>query len=290
MNLQARQVLSPGGFTNRLLLLDDGERRLRVKVVDPERVEDLVPWVRHHERLTQDHGAPRLLEQIPHDGGLALILEDIPGRRLHVGARSAATAATLAVAAGLHHDRELTEALGPARTCAEAAVGLYVRRLRDDLVGPMPEFLDPDWAAEEVDALEREIRDDAAFAVPAAAAVHGDFCAANIIVTPRGEIRILDWDDLHGGGDPALDLTSLLFPLLLQGRGGNLLAAYGDAGVLERTSLYFRALVLQEVIDTLSDYSATERTDVRARKLLAHRTALALYRDMRRDVARRAWT
>ena len=275
--VRVRSVISPGGFTNRLYRVDDGRRSLRVKITG----EAPGPWLPHHERLHRDHGAPRLLEALPWAGGTVLILEDIPGRRLRVGERSPATFAALAAAARLHHDTELAAELGPPRTCAEDAIAVYVTRLWADLADPMPEFLDIRWATAEVDALEADLRRGAAFAAPAGAAVHGDLYGANVIVGPEGDIRILDWDDFHGGGDPALDATMLLGPLLLRGRGGILLARYagwtGDPSIVERAPLYRRALLLSDIIDTLSDYAASERSDVRAAKLRAHQIALGIY-------------
>lgn len=46
---------------------------------------------------------------------------------------------------------------------------------------------------------------------------------------------------------------------------------------MERAPLYLRALLLQEIIDSLSDYAATERAEVREAKLRAHKFALDLY-------------
>jgi aminoglycoside phosphotransferase (APT) family kinase protein len=105
-------------------------------------------------------------------------------------------------------------------------------------------------------------------------------------VVPSGEWFVLDWDDL-GLGDPVLDVAVLLWPRLraapdawraypVPGRGAPALAA--------RMGLHLRALLLDEVVDSLADWveAATipEHLEaVRPVKRRVHERALALCRE-----------
>jgi len=295
-----RAVLNLGGFVNRSFTVADGRRLLHVKLASAENAPGLRRWATLHRRLETDHRAPRLLGAIEGTDmageALALIFEHVPGRAPNPLRDRAALVEALAAAAALHGDRGLEAALGgpgEGRTCADDLIETYVDRLRADMEVVVPAVLDflPDgfaaWARREIDALEAAARDTPAFAAPAAAVVHGDLHTGNLLLGEDGRLWLLDWDDLHAGGDGALDAANLLRPLLLRGGGEDLFAAYarlaGDPGAAERVPLYCRAMLLDEVVDSLADFVEAEalpghREAVRTLKRNAHSEALAAYR------------
>lgn len=295
-----RAVLNLGGFVNRSFTVDDGRRRLHVKLGDADAQSELARWAAVHEVLEARYGAPRLLGVV--EGGpiageaLALVFEHVAGRPPDPRGEPRVLGAALAIAAALHRDADLGARVGQAgpKTCADDLIDTYVRRFRDDLAecGPAWDdipFLAPGfaaWAAAETDALEAAARREPAFAAPAWATVHGDLYAANLICSGE-RLCILDWDDLHAPGDGALDATNLLRPLLLRGQGDALLRAYAEAaqdpGALARAPLYRRAMLLDDIIDSMADHVEADALPehaaaVRALKRDVHRDALALYR------------
>jgi len=293
-------VIHLGGFVNRSYTVTDGRRRLHVKLGHPDCAPGLRRWAQLHRRLQDQYRAPRLLGVV--EGGvlageaLALVFEHVPGRPLDARRDGALLPEVLELCAALHADRALAAALpaGAARTCADDLVQTFVDRLRSDLAACGDRlaglaFLERGfarWATAEVDALQRAVRADPALAAPAEATVHGDLHGGNVLVS-GGQWCVLDWDDLHGRGDGALDALALLWPLLREGRGAPLAAAYaaaaGDPQLPARAGLYRRAMLLDEVIDSLADWveadaAGAQAAAVRALKQAAHRDALAEYR------------
>lgn len=298
-----RAVLNLTGFTNRSFTLDDGRLPLHLKLADEDHAPLLRRWVGVHEALEAQYRAPRLLGVV--EGGaiagesLALIFEHLDGRALHPWRDRGVLAEVLALAGRLHRDATLAEALGAAvegaRTCAADLLDTYVERLRADMEVVAPAAADMDflpagfcaWAHRQTDALEAEARALGAFAAPATAVVHGDLHTGNILVGADGRWWVLDWDDLHARGDGLSDVTNLMRAQLLRGEGEELLAAYaqaaGDRDALGRVPLYRRAMLLDDIIDSLADYVEGEampqhRTAVRAIKRTAHLEAMAIYR------------
>ena len=182
---------------------------------------------------------------------------------------------------------------------------MYIDRFDEDLlsiVGDLPPFVPLsllDWMMGETRELEGLARDLPAFQQPAGAPIHGDLWPGNILVTPDERFFIIDWDDLFLG-DPALDYSILLGPLLLNGpfrkndpfrKNGALSQTEiehllpGGADFRERFNLYLRALLLDQVIDSLADwveaaFAPQHQSDLRSAKERAHQEALALYRQL----------
>ena len=144
-----------------------------------------------------------------------------------------------------------------------------------------------DWMMGETRELEGLARDLPAFHQPAGSPTHGDLWPSNVLVTGGGEWYIIDWDDL-ALGDPALEYSILLGPLWRQGK----MSQAEIEGLLpdnpdfrQRFNLCLRALVLDEVIDTLadwveSDFAPDHQVKVRAEKERIHRDSLNLYREL----------
>ena len=298
--LTCRAVLNLGGFVNRSFTVDDGRTRLHVKLGDADSQSELARWAAVHEVLEARYAAPRLLGVV--EGGqiageaLALVFEHVAGRPPDPLGEPRVLAAALAIAAALHRDRDLGARVWQAgrKTCADDLIDTYVERFRDDLAESGPAwddipFLAPGfaaWAAAETDALEAAARREPAFAAPAWATVHGDLYAANLLCSGE-RLCILDWDDLHAPGDGALDATNLLRPLLLGGQGDALLRDYAEAaadpGTLARAPLYRRAMLLDDIIDSMADYVEADAMPehaaaVRTLKQGVHQRALGVYR------------
>ena len=297
-----RAVLNLGGFTNRSFTLGDGRVRLHLKLAGSGQAPLPRRWMDVQQVLEAEYRSPRLLGVV--EGGviageaLGLVFEHIPGHALHPRRDRRVLTEVLALAARLHRDTTLGGRLGAAargvRTCAADLLETYVERFRADMlsVAPVAAALDflpadfPTWARSHTDALEAAAA-GGAFAVPATAVVHGDFHAGNVLVGGDGRWWVLDWDDLHARGDGMLDVTNLMRAQILRGEGDELLAAYaqaaGDPAGAGRVALYRRAMLLDEIIDSLADYVASEalpqhRAAVRAIKRTAHLEAMALYK------------
>lgn len=293
-------VLNAWGFGNRSFTVSDGRRDLHVKLGPAANAPGLLRWAELHRRLECSYRAPRLLGVI--QGGVvageavALVMERVPGHPLNARRDRDALSGAVALAARVHRDRDLAAALAPAlgRTCADDLVETYVERLRaalakiGDRLAEMA-FLPigfAAWAAAEVESLAAATRGAPAMAAPAECAVHGDLHGGNVLVEDAERWWVLDWDDLHAGGDGALDACALVWPLMKAGGGRDLLEFYarevGDPGVPERAALYRRAMRLDEVIDTLADwveaYAVPEHRDaVREFKRADHLEAIAAY-------------
>lgn len=293
--LRVEYVLNWGGFVNRSFQVTDGRTRLHLKLAcEPEIRDALRRFWGFREMMADRYHAPWTVAWV-----------DVPGTEYAGvlthwidGAPPAALDERLAAEVvrcidGLHRDRELAARLpsGPA-TCGDVFRGTYTRRALEDLefVSPdPPPFVDPEllqWIRGEVAALEAAVAAAPAFAEPADAPAHCDLWLNNLLVTPRGEWYVLDWDDL-ALGDPAMDWCMLFGPAR-----GDLRpvteralppAVTADAAVRERLALYARASLLDWLLDPLSDWiGATEAPEhideVRAEKERIHRAALAAYR------------
>ncbi|WP_235533002.1 phosphotransferase [Paenibacillus sp. Leaf72] len=118
------------------------------------------------------------------------------------------------------------------------------------------------WFGEEIGRLRDTVLRTPAFLLPASDVVHNDMNSNNVLTSSRHGFRIIDWDDLSGQGDAAMDYSVLLWPLLHDPScplwKEKVLAGAG-AEVIERLELYFRAKLLDDVIDVLADYVEAEQ-------------------------------
>lgn len=286
--VQATYRGSPGGFGSRSFSLWDGSRKLHLKLCDAEHAPGLRRWAAVHDLLEARYLAPPLLEVI--EGGIlpgdacGLVFAHVEGEPLVRGRAPAVLPAVVEALRRLHGDGELAARLGPApaATCADVLRRVYIRRFREDLAiirDRLPPFVPAalcEWMSAETDRLEAAAAAHPAFGEPAAAVVHGDPWWHNVLVSPHGRATIIDWDGLSAAGDPALDFSILLWPLL---RAGERQRWYASP----RLPVYERAALLDEVIDTLADWVEAgsfrrvgEASRRRTRAL--HREALSLYR------------
>lgn len=295
--VDAHYILNWGGFVNASFRISDGRTDYHLKLADDEDVQDcLERWRQLNQRLTRDYHAPRMIDwvDLPGTPFAGPLFEYIPGQPADLTRQPEILYSVLNMLARLHADRELAgeleSFLGPPSSCADYFISVYIDRFDEDLLVVAPE-LPPfvslstlDWMMGETRELEALARETPAFDRPANAATHGDLWANNILVGESGKWNIIDWDDL-ALGDPALDYSILLGPLWLADRlaQDEMVGLLPDDSLLrERFAVCQRALVLDQVIDTLADwvesgFAPQHQNEVRVEKERSHKSALALY-------------
>jgi thiamine kinase-like enzyme len=277
--IRASYIYNPGGFGNLSIRLTDGRKRLHVKLAPPSKAARLRQWAGVSDYLAEHYAAPRLVHAIdreivpgyPH----GLVFEYIEDATPLAEARNpeAALTGVMETAAKLHRDERLRGMLPRAeiRTYAEAFEDEYISRFTDDLDGIrgsrelLRNFVSDEtisWFGEEIGRLRETVRQTPAFLLPANDVVHNDLNGNNVLTCGRDGFRIIDWDDLSGEGDAAMDYSVLLWPLTHHPswpiwREKALAGAGAEA--VERLELYFRAKLLDDVIDVLADYVEAEQ-------------------------------
>lgn len=277
--IRASYLYNPGGFGNLSLRLTDGRMRLHVKLAPPGKAARLRQWAGVSDYLAEHYAAPRLVHTIYREivpgYPLGLVFEYIEDAIPLAEARNpeAALTGVMEIVAKLHRDDRLGGMLPKTetRTCAEAFEDEYISRFTDDLDGIresrelLKDFVSDEtisWFGEEIGRLRETVWQTPAFLLPAGDVVHNDLNGNNILTCGKDGFRIIDWDDLSGQGDAAMDYSVLLWPLTrdpswpvwrekaLEGAG---------AAAAERLELYFRAKLLDDVIDVLADYVEAEQ-------------------------------
>ena len=299
--IEVRYILNWGGFVNATFFVKDGRTTYHLKLADdPESQVSLRRWQHFSERLQQQYHAPRMLDwvKIPRTRFAGPIFEYIPGRAADYSARPEVFSGVLELVAHLHADGDLAAGLealdGPPSTCADYFISVYIDRFDEDLLsvaGDLPPFVSLDllsWMMGETRELEGIARDDPAFQLPASSPTHGDLWANNVLVTQDGRWYVIDWDDL-ALGDPALEYGIILGP---QWRAGKMTAEEAaallpsnDPALRRRFEICLRALLLDEVIDSLADwvesnFAPDHQAEVRQVKESVHRSALARYQEL----------
>ncbi len=295
--VEARYILNWGGFVNASFQVTDGERSFHLKLADDEDARwGMERWYELHSSLSERYRAPRLLDwiQIPRMPFEGPFFEYFAGKPADLAACPHLLQDVVDLLGRLHEDRDLAAALAAmgdeVPSCADYFIELYIDRFDEDLlcvVGDLPPFVSLellDWMMGETRELEGLARDLPEFQFPAASPTHSDCWPSNILVSESGDWRIIDWDDLTLG-DPALEFSIVLGPLWRHGQMSleqalDFLPA--DPALRARFAICLRALVLDEIIDTLadwveSDFAPEHQQAVRAEKERQHQDALALY-------------
>lgn len=277
--IRASYIYNSGGFGNLSICLTDGRTRLHVKLAPPSKAARLRQWADVSDYLAEHYAAPRLVHTIDHEivpgYPYGLVFEYIEDATTLAEARNpeAALTGVMETAAKLHRDDRLRSMLPKAetRTYAKAFEDEYIARFTDDLDGIrgsrelLRDFVSDEtisWFGEEIRRLRDTVRQTPAFLLPAGDVVHNDLNGNNVLTSGRDGFRIIDWDDLSGQGDAAMDYSVLLWPLTHDPSWPiwreNVLAGAG-AAAFERLELYFRAKLLDDVIDVLADYVEAEQ-------------------------------
>ncbi|WP_308639437.1 phosphotransferase family protein [Paenibacillus silvisoli] len=297
-------IYNPGGFVNQSYRISDGLIARHLKLAPAEKAHRLRLWARVSGLLAERCRAPRLIceiedEMIP-DYRYGLAFEFIPGTPLREASDpETAVLRVLELVRQLHGSRELAEALNDAAppaplTYGEAFVDAYIDRFESDMVSiragrHLLDFVSDetmDWFDAEIDALKHAALEHPAFQQQARDVVHNDLGWNNVLVDEReGSVWIIDWDDLSACGDAAMDYSILLWPFNNTPEWAKweekLNALVGDE-LIERLALYFRAKLLDDVIDILADYVDAEpipelKEQVQARTKAIHLDAYPKY-------------
>ncbi|MDQ6420453.1 aminoglycoside phosphotransferase family protein [Paenibacillus sp. LHD-117] len=277
--IRASYIFNPGGFGNLSIRLADGRTRLHVKLAPPSNAARLRKWAGVSDYLAEHYAAPRLVHEIDREilpgYPYGLVFEYIEDATPIAEARNPEAALTgiMETAAKLHRDDRLRGMLPKAemRTYAEAFEDEYISRFMDDLEGIqgsrelLRDFVSDEtisWFGEEIRRLRETVRQTPAFLLPAGDVVHNDLNGNNVLTCGRDGFRIIDWDDLSGQGDAAMDYSVLLWPIMHDPSWPiwrEKVLAVAGAAVVERLELYFRAKLLDDVIDVLADYVEAEQ-------------------------------
>lgn len=296
----ADYVLNWGGFGTPSFSVRDGQRRLHTKLTaDPQQKAELRRWQSIHDLLERQYHAPPMVGWLTIDGTAyeGPVFEFIDGVFLDGFRRPAVVAEVLDCVERLHADAGLARRLAPHALVSSHLDCLLARAqmLREDLEmirAERPPFVPPPrlaWMADRLGLLEQAARDSGAFGGPAENAIHWDLWWNNFLVRPDGQWYILDWDNL-ALGDPALDFSTVLFPLSCGDGCGDVARPWPDSWLRRlkdqafsvRMGVYRRAQVLEYVIDVLADWVEVRevpelQAEVRARKQREHEEFLAIY-------------
>jgi len=300
--VRAYYTHNPGGFGNLSFRLTDGRTQLHAKLGPPRKAARLRQWAYVSDYLTERYAAPKLIHVIDHEivpgYPYGLVFEYIEGATPLADSRSAETSLTaiMETVAKLHRDDRLREMLPKkeTRTYADAFEDEYIARFTEDLDGIrefrglLRDFVPDDtisWFADEIERLRETVRQTPSFLSPALDVVHNDLNGNNVLTSGEDAFRIIDWDDLSGQGDAAMDYSVLLWPFKHKPswalRKEKVRIAAGDS-VVERLELYFRAKLLDDVVDVLADYVEAEqvperREEVQRMARAVHLRALPRY-------------
>jgi Ser/Thr protein kinase RdoA (MazF antagonist) len=118
------------------------------------------------------------------------------------------------------------------------------------------------WFDSEVKALRKIASEKPAFQKEATDTVHNDINWQNVLSDDDNNFWFIDWDDLGVNGDAAMDYSVFLWPLYNSNDWPfwkSKVIGFAGNELLERIEFYFRAKLLDEVIDVLADYIDAEK-------------------------------
>ncbi|WP_254362779.1 aminoglycoside phosphotransferase family protein [Paenibacillus sp. MZ04-78.2] len=274
--IEAKYIWNPGGFVNQSYRLSDGETVRHLKLAQEYRAPLLQQWARLSGYLTSHYHAPRLFEEVTQEiipgYSYGLVFDYIQGTPLSSCSDPTAVVENVLKALNrLHADQEFKKGVeAHTRSYSEAFAEEYIVRFEEDLETIRSErhLLDfvsddaLDWFDSEVRTLKRLVYQLPSFQMKARDTVHNDLNWHNVLVEGDGSYWIIDWDDLTVNGDAAMDYSVFLWPLhrskdwpfwekrLRDLEGGE---------PFERMEVYFRAKLLDDVIDVLADYIEAEK-------------------------------
>lgn len=276
-NIEVKYIWNPGGFVNQSFRLSDGETIRHVKLVNERKDPHLKQWALLSDHLTTNYNAPRLMSEVTQEivpgYSYGLVFDFIKGKPLSAASNPRPVIEQVLKALNhLHNDTEIkklvtSNATGP--SCSDTFIEEYITRFEEDLEIIRAEkhllhFVTEstiDWFHSEIEALRQMVSQNPAFQKKATDVVHNDINWENVLSDDNSNFWIIDWDDLSVTGDAAMDYSVLLWPLYnskdwpLWKEKVISLAGYD---IYERMMFYFRATLLDEVIDVLADYIDAE--------------------------------
>lgn len=297
--VKAAYIWNPGGFVNQSYMITDGIKKLHVKMADGDHEPYLRQWALVHDYLTTHYHAPKMVMEVKEavipGYPYGLVFEFFEGRPFE---KEFLSVDILQKIAELHRDEALKKlSKGKNVSYADAFINTYISRFKEDIaiinanqnLLPFVEEEAFKWFYIVVDCLEKEVRESASFQRVASDVVHKDLNPQNILINDGG-FCIIDWDDLSGNGDAAMDYATLLWPIYQTAQWPfwrDKVGELADHQTLERMSYNFQASLLDEVIDVLADYveaedmpEVKEKTQKRAKEIHLH--AFEKYRSLYR--------
>jgi aminoglycoside phosphotransferase (APT) family kinase protein len=303
--IEVKYIWNPGGFVNQSYRVSDGESFRHVKLALERKAPRLKKWAMISEHLTNNYYAPQLIEEVTQEiipgYTYGLIFDFIKGKPLESKINPIPVIEkVLKVLNQLHNDIEIKKAIisgTKTHTYSEAFIEVYITRFEEDLEvirfdKHLLNFVTEDsidWFDSEVKALRKIASEKPAFQKEATDVVHNDINWQNVLTDDNTKFWIIDWDDLVVNGDAAMDYSVFLWPLYNSKDWplwkSKVIGITGNE-LLERIEFYFRAKLLDEVIDVLADYidaenvpELKEKTQRRAKEihLRAYPEYLRLY-------------
>jgi thiamine kinase-like enzyme len=277
LNIEAKYIWNPGGFVNQSYRVSDGETVHHVKFAHARKAAHLQQWARISQQLTDSYHAPRLVQEVKQEVlpgySYGLVFEFLEAKPLSSIANPAPIIdKILRKLYQLQTDKQIQQMLSSKKTqsYAEAFVEEYITRFEEDLeaIRAEQQLLDfvsessIEWFYSEVELLKQLAGSKPCFQKQANAVVHNDINWENILVDANNDYWIIDWDEVTATGDSAMDYSVLLWPLYRTAADWPIWKeqVIGLAGedTYERMEIYFRAKLLDEVIDVLADYVEAE--------------------------------
>lgn len=291
--LGVRYIYNPGGFVNQSYRVTDGETTIHIKLARTEKAHRLKQWASISEHLSIHYKAPRLIGEITEEliegYTYGLVFRFIEGKSLSsVSNSKPITENILHLLHQLHRDKEIEQMIRNDDqyevqnklqedmqddlhdySYADAFKEEYINRFLEDLniirsKQHLLNFVTSDsinWFENEVVALEQLVRSTASFQQKALDVVHNDMNGENVLVDNDHDCWIIDWDDLTVRGDAAMDYSVLLWPKYNEQEWSywsELVLTLAGKELFERLQFYFRAKLLDDVIDVLADYIEAE--------------------------------
>lgn len=303
--IEVDYIWNPGGLVNQSYRLSDGELVCHLKLAPDRNAPRLRQWARISDRLTDHYHAPRLIGEVTQElvpgYAFGLVFEFVQGKPVsQMTGPQPVLEQVLDTLNGLHKDREIRQVLAnetSALTYADAFFEEYISRYEDDMEIvraskhhlPFVTEASIEWFDTEVEALKQLVRQHPSFSSPATDVVHNDMHWDNVLAVDASSFWIIDWDGLTVNGDAAMDFSVLLWPLYQSGNWPywrERVVVLAGPEILDRLELYFRAKLLDDVIDLLADYveaetmpEIKEKTQQRAKEihLRAYSAYLKLY-------------
>lgn len=276
--IEAKYIWNPGGFVNQSYRITDGQTFRHLKLSQEQKAAGLKQWVKISEHLTYNYKAPRLIREITQEitsgYSYGLVFDFIEGKPLSsISDPLPVVEKVLRSLHQLHADKGIRMAVvseDEDYNYAAAFTDEYINRFEEDLqiIRAEKHLLDfvtadtLDWFDTEVEALRIMVSQHPSFQRKASDIVHNDVNWQNILVNDNNEFWIIDWDDLTVFGDAAMDYSVLLWPLYKSKDWTycrDLVIDLAGLAILERIEFYFRAKLLDDVIDVLADYVEAEQ-------------------------------
>lgn len=283
--LEVRYIYNPGGFVNQSYWVTDGETTVHIKLARTEKAHRLKQWASISEHLSIHYKAPRLIGEITEEliegYTYGLVFRFIEGKSLSSVSNSKPIVENiLHLLHQLHRDKEIQQMIRNDEpnnvqddlhdySYADAFKEEYINRFLEDLdiirsKQHLLDFVTSDsinWFENEVVALDQLVRSTASFQQKALDVVHNDMNWENVLVDYNHDSWIIDWDDFTVSGDAAMDYSVLLWPKYNEQEWpywSEIVLTLAGKELFERLQFYFRAKLLDDVIDVLADYIEAE--------------------------------